>query len=79
MRFYNKQEEQNTDNWQKYYKTVYGTNMYIMNDVSNWEGVPTLFLPLLKEDVLVPMFDYFVANPYEGVEIPEWYYESKNN
>lgn len=77
MRFYNKQEEQNTDNWQKYYKTVYGTNMYIMNGVSKWEGVPLMFLPLLKEDVLVPMFDYFVANPYEGVEIPEWYYESK--
>ena len=54
----------------------YGTNMYKVKS-STWNNEQMLFLDKLKEDVLVPMFDYFTANPYPGVEIPAWYEEGK--
>lgn len=75
MKYYTKQQQENTEIWQRYLLPVYGENMYLVS--GEWKAEQELFLPYLKEAVLVPMFDYFTANPYPGVEIPGWYKEWK--
>ncbi len=75
MNLFIAQETQKTDIWQRYLEPVYGTNMYLVK--RTWHTVQLRFLPYLKEAVLIPMFDYFTANPYPGVEIPQWYQDLK--
>ena len=77
MKYHTLQETNKTENWQRYLGPIYGTNMYKVKS-STWNNEQMLFLDKLKEDVLVPMFDYFTANPYPGVEIPAWYEEWKD-
>ncbi len=78
MNLYNAQEAAKTEMWMRYLEPVYGTNMFLIDQVSgDWDAAQKRFLPYLKEAVLIPMFDYFTAHPYPGVDIPKWYQDLK--
>lgn len=76
MKYFFLQQTNKTEYWQLYLGPIYGENMWQVES-STWNYEQNLFLPYLKEVVLVPMFDYFTANPYPGVEIPTWYEDGK--
>lgn len=75
MTLYIEQESEHTDLWERYLNPVYGTFMCFVKE--QWTAEQNRFVPYLKEAVLIPMFDYFTANPYPEVEIPQWYKDLK--
>ena len=75
FKYFNMQRDQQTEHWQKFYDKVYGENMWKMKDKWRWNGEYLAFLPYLKEDVLIPMFDEYGDNP--EVDVPQWYKDLK--
>ena len=73
FKYFNMQKDQKTKNWQRYFDPVYGENMWKVKNMRRWSGEALVFLPYLKEAVLIPMFDNYGDNP--EVDVPDWYKE----
>lgn len=78
FKYYYRQRDLNTLNWQLYYKTVYGEDFLLMG-ISSFSSEQLIFLPYLKEDVMVPMFDELYAKYRDDYSYPDWYKEYKAN